>query len=331
MHRAAALFITGLLVILIGGCASTEEQLSAAPPVFQEQAANPPSPEPVQSIANGENAVTDEQRIDAALRQLLDVDLETETVSNQDAVIDVGIVKTSVDADRGNEVVIETCTWRSSGIRQANRTYYYRVDNELNVTLVDSRAFGSCMNPAILESAGEFAAASVDHFFNYTKDRTPTDPTLENYWHSSKLQDLQESNQRHIDGFREIRFGPPAGSGTPVAWAYNESSIELVIAVRYPYDERYGTYDTRTDMRLDERTPQIPADDLVGNDQVVEVMLWWDSREAHWRTFAMQDLYGIRCTTDDCVETINGIGPTPNRRVHQTIDFPNLDFVAIDR
>lgn len=330
MHRAIALLTATAFVVVATGCTSNEGPPVATPPVFQERATDVETPDEAASFDDGKKAVPDDQRIAAALAQLLEADLEKESGTKEDELLDAGIVSTSIDADRGGEIVIETCTWRSSAIRQANRTYRYQVDTELNVTLVEARTFGDCMNSAILESAGEFAAEAVDHFFEFsTDDRDPTDPALATYWHASKIDGLQQVARRHLDGFRVVRFGPPPGSGVPVAWAYNETGIELVVAVRYDYDERYGTYDTRTDVRLAERTPQIPPDDLVGDNQVIEVMLWWDPNETHWRTFAMEDLYGIRCTTNDCVETLNAIGQTPNRPVHQTIDFAGLNFVAI--
>lgn len=317
------------LAIVTAACSSEPTPSSSEPPVFD----NPPTPEPTAVpveeptiTADGE-VITDDERVEAALTQLLEVDLEADAGVE---LLDAGIYTDTIEIQPGNRVVIEACSWRSKSIRQRTRIYTYIVDDDLNATLQQDRTVSGpeCMNSAILASAGEFAAAATVHFGEYSGDDGDSqDPALADYWHPNLIESLREGNQRSIDGFRVIRFTPNFDDGGPVAWAHHESAIELVIALRYDYNPRYGTYDTRTDVRIEELTPQIPPDDLVGDDHVFEVMLWWE--QGRWRVFAIADLYGIDCVDDDCVDTLERIGQTPNRPVHRTIDFASLKFVGI--
>jgi len=320
-----------IAAIIANACTSAEGAAVATPtelpPVFDAATS---VPEPTEAATPGsvseptEPTASSDELVEPALALLAEVDLAE---ANPGEILDAGILMDQIQvADR--LVTISTCTWHSDSIRPNRSTYRYFVSEALEATLVESLLNGpACVNKALLDSAGEFALEAAEHLFIYSQDpRDPDDPTLADFWHPNMVDDLRQVSQQHLDGFRAIRHAPE--DGTPIAWAHHVSPIELVVALRYDYNERYGTYDVRTDKHLVERTPQIAPDDLVGDDHVLSVMLWWD--RGRWWTLAIEDLYGIACESTSCIETIEGIGATPDRPIHQTIDFVTLRFNAIE-
>ena len=89
-----------------------------------------------------------------------------------------------------------------------------------------------------------------------------------------------------------------------------------MIAVRWPYHERYGFYNIDTNERLPRYSSQKAPDSLVGDDHIMLSALRWSNER--WYLFTLEDLYAVRCTTPDCVDTLHSFR-FPNKSTEASV------------
>ena len=160
MRHLTEFALIGFLLLVVGGCTDTTNNVLATPaPTLEADSTRTTNPVPADNPTPVPPAtVTNEQRIEAATLQLAIDIAATEPISNTiDAITAYDVLTTSVNTDNGN-VTVTICSWNGDTIFDDVRDALYQIETtnngEITATLITAaRGAGDCLNTELINTA----------------------------------------------------------------------------------------------------------------------------------------------------------------------------------